>query len=765
MSSTELDLGGAWRYTTADTPDFAAAVHDTGDWAVMDLPRNWFLGGLDHHGVVWFRRDFTAALPPGTYATLRFEGVDYWADVYLNGHHLGKHEGYFEAFEFDVTGTVRDGVNSLAVRVDSPFEPVALDGWHMRKRLIKGVLNHHDCRPGGGWVASGQAHNTGGIWNRVTLRTHGAITVDRLLLRADLAAGPPRLVGEALITNRGPAAEMDWTLAVQPDNFEGAGYEASPALRVPPGASRHPLSLPVPGVRRWEPWDRGAPHLYRVRVGSPAEPLATTTFGFRTVSLSADYAWTVNGEPYFPRGTNYIATQWLAEALFPDVAADSAHPFPPPPGISAGDGSWFEHAEPWFERDVRLLREANLNLVRVHAHVLPGRFHDACDRAGILVWQDFPFQWGYRDDLAFQDEAERQALAMVEGLYNHPSIALWCVHNESPWDAEWMAGEAGGSYDSDHNRALDARLAAALAALDPTRHVQRNSGTGDSHVYPGWYYGHWRDYAGGAHGAPFPTEYGAQGLPAAETTRHLFARFGDDAGHAALGRFKAWIETQPAWVFAKDMPPLEAVPAELHDDYEVWRTWRFHDFQPPETFYTAGIPLGDSLDEFIAHSQAYQDQVIRLATESYRQQKGDGITGVIQFMFVEPWPAITWAVLDYWRRPKPSFAVLQQVMQPVLLSAVLPGRVVANEPWTLHLLVINDLRRAYPDAVAAWAIRGEAGAGPDGRLRFDVPPDGKTAPQDVAVPPLAAGDYQLTLSLREGSDDLSHNLIPFKVYG
>jgi beta-mannosidase len=758
MNTSELDLGGAWRYTTADAPDFAATAHDDSDWAVMDLPRNWFLGGLDHHGVVWFRRTLAATLPPVDHATLWFDGVDYFADVYLNGRHLGRHEGYFEAFEFDVTGVLQAGENVLAVRVDSPFEPVGLDGWHMRKRLIKGVLNHHDCRPGGGWVPSGQAYNTGGIWNRVTLRIHGPITIDRLLLQAN-PDDEPYLRGEVIMTNRGAAADLTLRLTVTPDNFEGTGYEGALRIDVPPGVSRHTVAMPLPGARRWQPWDRGFPHLYRLTAAvAPGAAEATTTFGIRTVTVDDGYHWTVNGEPYFPRGTNYIASQWLAETLFPQAAVGPAHPFPPPPGLP-------ETGEPWFERDVRLLREANLNLVRVHAHVLPGRFHDACDRAGILVWQDFPFQWGYRDDPDFRDEAERQARAMVEGLYNHPSIAMWCVHNESPWDAEWMAGEAGGSYDPDHNRALDARLAEVLAALDPTRHVQLNSGTGDSHVYPGWYYGHWRDYAGGTHGAPFPTEYGAQALPVIETVRHLFARFGDDAGHAALIRFKAWIDTQPAWAFAKDMPPLEAVPVELHADYEVWRTWRFHDFQPPETFYTAGIPLGDSLAAFIANSQAYQNQVIRFATESYRQQKGDGITGVIQFMAVEPWPAITWAVLDYWRRPKPGYDVLRQVMQPLLLTAVLPARPVAGDAWALHVLVVNDLRTAYLAAVARWAIHDESGAAVyDGQLDFDVPADGRTESVAVSMQPLAPGSYTLRLALHDGTDSLSRNDIPFKVY-
>ncbi len=758
--SNVLALDGQWRYQTADSPDFAAADWDVAGWPSMAIPQNWFLGGLDHHGVVWFVRDFDLTLAPGEYATLRFEGVDYFADVTLNGRQLGHHEGYFEAFAFDVTECLRDGRNRLAVRVDSPFEPVGLDGWHMRKRLIKGVLNHHDCRPGGGWLPSGQAHNTGGIWNAVSLIAHGPITMDRLQLRADLDSDPPRLMGDLFMTNRAVPIQTTLRVTVTPDNFDGGvTYDADFELTVPLGTSRHAIRLTVPDVALWQPWDRGFPHLYRVAVADPHHGLEhSATFGFRTVSADDRYRWTINGRPYFIRGTNYIASQWLSETLFADIAHSEQHPFPPPDGTHVS-------GERWFERDVRLMRDANLNLVRVHAHVLPGEFHDVCDRAGILVWQDFPFQWGYRDDTAFHDEAERQARAMVEELYNHPSVIVWCMHNESPWDADWMAGEAGGSYDPAHNLALDERLTAAIRTLDPTRHVQLNSGTGDSHVYPGWYYGHWRDYAGADHGAPFPTEYGAQGLPAIETIRHIFARFGDDAGHAALVRFKAWIDTQPQWALAKDMPPLAEVPAELHDDYVVWQTWRFHDFQPPETFYLAQVDLGDSLAAFIANSQAYQNQIIQFATETYRQHKYNKINGVIQFMFVEPWPAITWAVLDYWRRPKPAYDVLTNAMQAVLVSAVIQPAIRAHADWSLDLLVVNDLLTAYPQAVAEWRLfddNGELVA--DGNQAFAVPADGKSDAMAVDAPPLPAGDYRLDLTFRQGEEHLSQNRYRFKVY-
>src|SRR3989304_8950899 len=151
-----MDLAGLWRFSIEDNPGFAHPGYDDSSWKTMSLPSNWFLGGLDPHGVVWFRREFHFG-DLGGFVTLHFDGVDYFADAYLNGQHLGHHAGYFEPFSFDVTNILRPGENLLAVRVESPYETPGPDGWHMRKRLIKGVLNHHDCRPGGGWESAGQS--------------------------------------------------------------------------------------------------------------------------------------------------------------------------------------------------------------------------------------------------------------------------------------------------------------------------------------------------------------------------------------------------------------------------------------------------------------------------------------------------------------------------------------------------------------------------------------------------------------------------------
>src|SRR5207249_3033143 len=79
-------------------------------------------------------------------------------------------------------------------------------------------------------------------------------------------------------------------------------------------------------------------------------------------------------------------------------------------------------------RDVELAKAAGLDLLRVHAHVTRPELYDAADEAGVLVWQDMPLQWAYARGV--RKEAVRQARELVDLLGHHPSIAIWCGHNE-----------------------------------------------------------------------------------------------------------------------------------------------------------------------------------------------------------------------------------------------------------------------------------------------------------------------------------------------
>jgi beta-mannosidase len=637
-----LDLAGDWKYLPHNgEASFAGAAVDDSRWPAMHLPSSWFLlgsrdyprhadraqpaagpgdiwpvdaaRGLDWSGTVWFRRTFDWPAGGTRPVILDLDMVDYYAEVFVNGASAGRHEGYFQAWALDVTRLVHAGTNTIAVRVSAPELPFDMSyrwprSWPRQQDQVKGIFLYHDTRPGA-TSPRGQERGTGGILRGIALRESPGVEIEQLrVLPIEVTPSAARLRVEATVRNwTGVATHATVRGVVVPHNFSAAGRQrVEMTVEARPGITRAEAEVVVPNPRLWWTWDQGRPNLYRLdaeltRAGGEADS-AHAVFGIRSVTRDSAWVWRLNGRRIYLRGTNYISTQWLSQA-------DRA----------------------WYDRDVELMLGANLNTVRVHAHLERPEFYEAADSAGILVWQDFPLQWGYTDDAEFRAQALRQAEDMVRRFGNHPSIAVWCMHNEAPYAQDWMHRP-----DPRQNLELDDSLFALARRLDPSRVPHRDSGTGDAHPYFGWYGGTVAQYADSRVG-PFITEYGAQALPNLETLREMFP------GDTLRPRTSA-----------------------------EWEAWTFRDFQPNET-RAAGVDAGRTTEEFVANSQRYQAQVTRYATEAFRRRKWAAqhpTTGIYQFMFVDDWPSITWAVVDYDRRTKPGYDALRTAMQPVLPSIV-----------------------------------------------------------------------------------------------
>ncbi len=710
----------------------AAEGPTTDTWQSMQVPANWFLQGQDIHGVAWYCRRFTL---PGELSSklnsasassllkLQFEGVDYAADVWLNGQYLGFHEGYFQPFGFDLAEMINPaGPNELLVRVNSPRETEGAD-WSLRKRLIKGVLSHHDTRPGGAWSDRGQEQNTGGIWAPVSLQTADTVMVDQLkvtpVLKPD-GSGEAAVVLE--VSNGSERTQVvNLTAQLLPENFrEAAQPERITRHRIPPGGAKIHLKLTHPSPKLWWTWDQGNPHLYRldVRVHSfdgqaaagtelPLLDQASDVFGFRTIERRAeDMAWYLNGRKIFIRGTNYIGSQWLSEMT-----------------------------PARFKQDMDLIRRANVNAVRVHAHVTGREFYRQGDRQGILIWQDFPLQWGYEDTPEFLAEAKRQAEDMQDLLHNHASIMAWSLHNEPPWDADWMKYKYE-SYDPKQNKQLDQDLYNHLLGRDPSRWLHLASLTSE-HPWWGWYSLEPEAYDEATKEALI-TEFGAQALPGLPTLRSMFT------------------------------------PEQLWPDSDAdWAAWDFHNFQQKETFEIAKVEQGSNIQEFIANSQTYQAELTQRAAEAYRRQRFQPVSAIFQFMFVENWPSINWGVVDHGRNLKPGYEALRLAYQPVLISAIAAKtdeqsvgqtRWAAGDEVLLDLWGINDLHQDFSGVQLRLTVQQEGRSLHAFGQAFDLAANAGGVVGQFRDRLDAPGNYLLAMELRDRQGKLlSQNQFEFEV--
>ena len=669
-------LAGQWQVHDAND----GTTSSTAGWHALRVPANWYSAGYDHQGALMYRHAFTLPEQPAdTMATLVFDGVDYFADVTLNDQPLARHEGYFQRFSVDVSKALRRH-NTLAVRVDSPFEdPKTV--WPLHKTLMKGVLNQHDSRPGGAWSPQGQDANSGGIWAPVRLHLSRGATLDEIILRPDWTQGLDKPALQAEIRYRAiEGGNTTLRLTAVPANFNGQRFQqAFPVtLQKTDGSARTlKVTLPMNAAKLWWPKGYGQPHLYQVRAtltdNQGLMDTAVTRTGLRKMEEQPDNkGWLINDRRIFIKGSNYIGSPWLSTMT-----------------------------REKYRRDFRLVEEMNANAIRVHGHVAGRGLYEVADEMGLMIWQDVPLQWGYDDSAAFADNAARQTREMVEQFGNSPAIIAWGGHNEPPWNSPWME-KRFPAWRKDLNRALTEKVADALTT-DRSRIVRRFSAV-EEHYWAGWYFGTIRDLLSPAKTAII-TEFGAQALPRLSTLKTI-------------------------------IPPDMLWPKTTAADDPGWTRWKYHNFQPFQTFKFANIPRGKSVQEMIANTQAYQAQLVATAAESYRRQRYQPVTALFHFMFVETWPSINWGVVDYLRKPKAGYYALQKAYQPLLPSIEpVTAQWQPGQPATVRLWAINDTWSACDQCQLKWQVKQNQRVLDKGEITLTLPADSGQKVQELTVTP------------------------------
>ncbi len=463
-----LSLDGPWQLSA---PGFAPiTVPVPGDVHTQIYPADPFSTPLPKyftHEADWISAKvwtLTRAfdVPPsfaGRRLRLQFDATDYYADAYLNGQYLGRHEGYIDPYEYDVTGIARPGAsNKLEVRLWTPVSYY----WRHRPYDVKGSYGAVDQKP--------DDITAEGITRHVRLVASGQAFIQDLAINTRLLDdNGSRAEVDVHIATAGSLDGCSWSLTLSPRNFTGAGAQAAIASA---GEANPRFVLSVDHPQLWWTWDHGKPNLYTLDVqlhGPKGELLDSRSLAVGIREIAKDgWFFSLNRKRLFIRGTNYYAHLFLAQ---PDRA--------------------------WYQRDLDLMRGMNVNMIRLHTHFTNPEFYDLADEMGILVWQDYLEAW-YPHDTAFSLRAAALYDPLIRSVRNHPSIALWATSDEE---------------DLENYRDLTKHLAARPALLDPQRRpVVRSTGRyGDAHVYHGWYDGSVWDYTRMTE--PFVSELGATSLP------------------------------------------------------------------------------------------------------------------------------------------------------------------------------------------------------------------------------------------------------------
>lgn len=563
--------------------------YDDSTWNSMDIPTNWYLQGLDYNGVVWFRYEFDLDFAEDDLISIIFEGIDYHAKIWLNGKYIGAHEGYFGAFKFHIADKLLKKKNILVVRCCAPYDP----GYPSKKKLFKGGLVHWDLRPGTVSLR-GQEKGSGGIWQSVFLRFFKRVDIKDIRISPVFKDQEISALIDLTCYNFGEDdLETQIKLTIDPLNFTGTQESYEEKILLKPKSNNFQFGIIFKEPQLWWTWDLGEPNLYKLRIEVyKDEELineADSIFGLRILEERED-SWYLNKIPIFLRGSCYLSSCWLSE-----MTSEK------------------------FERDIELIKEANMNILRLGYHVEPQIFYDICDREGILIWQDFPMLWDY--DVNRVRAACKQMKELVLQFYNHPCIILWCCHCEPMGSNQIL---------------LDIPLKAIIEKIDKSKRKILLRAHMIDHPFVGWYFSTYYNFLT-LPGGKNPNEFGAQSLPNADSKFWL-----------DLGRENWW--------------PIN-------------QEWTYRDFQKTITLFVAEILRGYkgriTLKKFIELSQLYQSKLLKFGIEAFRRGKGK-VHGSILFTFNDAWPSITWSIVDYYRNPKQAFYAVQNAYQPILCSFELP---------------------------------------------------------------------------------------------
>jgi beta-mannosidase len=667
----------------------------------IDTPAGIEAGAWVDEADWWYRVALPAGWAADQKAFLEADGIDFHSALYLDGDLLAVHAGMSARQLVLLPPTLNEpGEHELAIRLwgghvfterlprwrrwrDQLARRASAAGLSLGIDLSSERMATTKAQFGFGWDFAPRLLSLG-IWDDIRIViARGAYIQDLWAygepLSDDADPTPTRWRVRLRIARWQPRP-IRLEISVSPENFEGSGYQTfSRTVELcseddPLCTSDYDFQLDMPAARRWWPWDQGEPCLYRVTVqlsddqgvldqisqtaGVRSLTRAPFRSGARTGELPTPWQFEINGRPVFLRGANWVPVDMLPGRV-----------------TAAHYGALLEQA-----------RGAGVNFLRVWGGGVREKqaFWDACDRLGILAWQEFPLACDFVDHYASTPDylglLAGEARGTIRALRNHPSLIAWCGGNEIKVAREQMQLAA---------------IEAVLAEEDPTRPwIAASPDEGDVHQWTVWHrLAPWTDL--GAGNEPFMSEFGMQALPVLATLREMFPN---------------------------------GVPASLAGRQWAAR-WGGRKAQVSKLLYYGGPAAADALPAAIEISQRVQAAAIQAGVEACRLRRvtcggepdggalAEGVAGggVAVWQLNEPWPAVSWAIIDHAGRPKAAYEALCLSYQPVLIAARF-GRqdYAAGEDFSAALWVVNDTPQVWRncraqatlDGAVAWEAEG-----------------------------------------------------------
>jgi hypothetical protein len=425
------DAGVAANWNKPDAPGFDRTI-------TVPFPWESELSGIHDtsktNRIGWYRRAFRvpAGFPNTDRVILRFEAVDWRADVWVNGAKVAEHEGGYSPFEADITDVVKrgDADNTVVVRAFDDTNPSLPTGKQV------------------GWYTT-----TSGIWQTVWLESRPKARIATFAIETAI---DPAAATFAVETDATPAGGHSVVVRIQDGSGEATGLVMNPKIAGPAGErGRARVVVPVKDAKLWSP---ESPHLYEATVelkqGDQVIDTVRTYFGLRTIGRGKlpgeDFERVLlNGKPVYLRG-----------------ALDQSFN---PKGIHTAPDDEF------FRRDMYFAKFAGFNMLRIHIKPEEPRRLYWADKVGVLIMQDMPNTWRQNETARAAWESTMEATILRDR--NHPSIFAWVAFNET-----WGLGSPDEYKANKDTQDWVRKMVARIRKLDPTRLVEDNSPCNYDHL-------------------------------------------------------------------------------------------------------------------------------------------------------------------------------------------------------------------------------------------------------------------------------------------
>lgn len=599
---------------------------------------------------------------------LVFEGLDTYADVYMNDQLILQADNMFRTWRVNIGVHLHNGKNAVRIVFRSPVNeglrrlkeygiPLAADNDQSETggvgdQKVSPFIRKAPYHFGWDW---GPRLVTSGIWRQVWLEAWDEVRIDNIQLKInELKEKQAEVTVQAEVMSDGSAIQ-EFRLFVD----DSLANHRTANLATGMNLIEIPLTINDPVM--WWPNGIGEQKLYRIRVeigkdGSMADQLEMKT-GLRMVRLVQDpdpdgkgesFYFEVNGQPVFSKGANYIPGDVFLPRVSPEI----------------------------YEFIIRSAAEANINMLRVWGGGIyeDDLFYDLCDQYGILVWQDFMFACAmYPGDDRFLEGVRQEAIDNVKRLRHHPCLVLWCGNNEIEvaW-AQWEENRGWGW----KQRYNGERRTAIWEAYDTLFH--RILPLVVSEFSPEIPYWHSSPSAGFGQLASYETRSGDMhywgvwhGLHPLSDFRKYRARFMSEYGFQSFPEFNS--------VKKYTLPEDHHIESEVMMAHQRSGIGNLRIRQYMESDYI--IP--DDFEKFLYVGQLLQAEAIRKAIESHRADR-PYCMGTLYWQLNDCWPVASWSGMDYYGRWKALHYAAKESFKPVIL-------VVDESDGKMHVRVVSDL--------------------------------------------------------------------------